>query len=158
MTRLYVIIGLLILIAVLLTGCSWINRFFTVNSTDKPITFELKLRYPIEPASIFYSKEFALYEGDGKKVNYDKQTTIKPDTMENRSHMKIIIPAHSTLEFGSLFNDTYDKYNQLFINGHVFSLEELNIIESDKETRIIPSTFDKYFKKGNTGDVFYFVK
>jgi hypothetical protein len=158
MTRSYALIGLFVLTTLLFTGCSWVNRFFTVNSTDKPITFELKLKYPIDPASIFYSKEFALYEGDGKKVNYQKQTTIKPDTLENRSHMKIIIPAHSTLEFGSLFNDTYDRYNQLFINGHVFSMEELNIISGDKTIHMIPSTFDKYYKKASDANVFYFVK
>jgi hypothetical protein len=72
--------------------------------------------------------------------------------------MKIIIPAHSTLEIGRLFNDTYDKYNQLFINGHGFSMKELIVIQGDKEAKMVPSTFDHYFKKGKNGDVFYFVK
>ena len=45
-----------------------------------------------------------------------------------------------------MHNDSYEKYDQKFINRRIFNLQELTI-KTKKEIKIIPSTFDSYFTK-----------
>jgi len=128
-----------------------------VNSTDKPITVEIKLNTKVTSFPIFHYRELYSYACENKKPDWNSQKEILPDTLEDYSHFKVKLPANTALEFGRLHNDKYEKYNQYFINGRVFNLEQLLITNSGNETKIIPSTFDTYFSKKN-GDVFYFVK
>lgn len=144
--------------AFLLQGCSWIIRFFVVNTTNVPLVIELKLLKHPSSFPIFHYREFYLYEGSGKKVNWEKQKELLPDTLENSAHLKMTLPANTTLEIGRLHNDKYERHDQYFINGRVFNLEELNIYKGEDEREITTAAFDNYFKKGNNGEVFYFVK
>jgi len=149
---------IVVLSVFLLQGCSWIIRFFVVNTTNESLVIELNLLKNPSSFPIFHYREFYLYEGSGKKINWEKQKEIVPDTLENYAHLKMTLPANSTLEIGRLNNDKYERHDQYFINGRVFNLEELNIYKEDDEIEITPATFDNYFKKGKNGEVFYFVK
>jgi hypothetical protein len=128
-----------------------------VNTSDKPISIEIKLSKKVTSFPIFDYSSFTLRGEKNGKIIYDSQKEIKADTLEDYSHFKISIPAHSALEIGQLLNDKYEKYNQYFINGRVFNLESLIIHSSEKETKILPETFDTYFEK-EKGNVIYVVK
>ena len=138
-------------------GCSWVNRFFVVNTTGKPVTVEIKLNKNVTSFPIFHYRELYAYPCENKKPEWGQQKEILADTLEDYSHFKVQLPAHTALEIGRLQNDKYEKYDQYFINGRVFNLEQLLITSGGKETKIVATTFDKYFSKEN-GEIFYFVK
>ncbi len=145
---------LFLLTLFLFQACSWVVPFYIVNTTDKPFEIEIKLMRSVNSFPIFNSREFYLYEGSDKKIDWEKQKEVVPDTLEDLSHLKFTLPAHSSVEIGRLNNDKYEKYDQYFINGRVFNLEGLLIKQGGKETRIVPATFDTYFKKENQGVTF----
>jgi hypothetical protein len=89
-------------------------------------------------------------------VNYSEEMPeVKADTLENFLHFRFQIPPRSAVEIGCLHNDNYSRYDQCFINDRKFNLEQLKIMRNSDEIIIIPSTFDKYFKKGKHDDMYY---
>lgn len=146
-----------ILLALALQNCSWICRFFISNTSDKPVSIEIKLNKTAANFPIFHYREFYLHETNGEKIKDDTKEFLA-DTLEDYSHIKFTLPAHTAVEIARLQNDKYEKHDQYFINGRVFNLESLALTNNGKETKITPETFDTYFKKGKYGEVFYYVK
>ncbi len=141
----------------ILQACSWICRFFISNTTDKPVSLEIKLNKAVKSFPIFHYREFYLHETSGEKIKDDAKEFLA-DTLEDYSHVKFILPAYTAVEIAQLQNDKYEKHDQYFINGRVFNLESLIITAHGKETKIIPETFDSCFKKGKYGEIYYYVK
>jgi hypothetical protein len=149
----------LILLFFSLQGCSWICRFYIANTSDKPVTIEMKLMdapgtFPIfhYPARYYgtFSK-FGLHKNNS--VNFEGRTEMKADTLEKFSHYKLEIPPRSAIEIGQLQNDNYEKHDQHFINGRAFNFEKLSV--SEKKVEITAATFDNYFKKGKYNEVYF---
>ena len=142
-----------------LQGCSWICRFYIENSTNETITVEMKLAdscgsFPIFHYPFYSYGEFRQYNlKKNNSVDFENTKEIKADTLEKFSHFKFQIPPHSAVEIGQLQNDTYEKYNQYFINGRKFNIER--IVISSKKIEIVPSTFDNYFHKSKFGEVYF---
>ena len=146
---------ILVFLASLLRACSWRIRFFIMNTGDNPINVEIKLNKSVASFPIFQYRRMYLHDAPNNKIK-DEEKEVLVDTLEDLSHFKFILPAHTAVEIGELQNDNYKKYNQYFINGRVFNLESLVITSQGKETKIIPETFDTYFKKDR--DVYYYAK
>lgn len=142
-----------------LQGCSWICRFYIANTTDKPVTVEMKLMndpgsFPIfHYPNYYYGKLTRFGLNNNKSVNFEDRTEVKADTLENFSHYKMQIPPRSAIEIGQLQNDHYEKQDQYFINGRVFNLEKLSVEE--KKVEITPATFDNYFRKGKYNELYF---
>lgn len=150
----------LIFLAISLQGCSWICGFYIANTTNHPITVELKLTDMPGSFPIFHYPRFH----NARLCRYDlkKNNSIDPgtstymttgDTLDVFSHYKLVIEPHTAVEIGQLQNDHYEKYDQYFINGRTFNLER--IVISEKKIQIVPSTFDNYFKKGKNNGVYF---
>jgi hypothetical protein len=128
-----------------------------MNTSESPITVEIKLKKDLTNFPIFHYRKVYVHDAPNDKIK-DEEKEFLADTLENYSHFKYTIPAHSAVEIGELQNDKYEKYNQYFINGRIFNLESLVINSAGKETKIVPETFDAYFKKGKHGEIYYYVK
>ena len=144
---------ILLLCVAFLNACSWRVCFYVLNNSDKPVSVEIKLNKKITSFPIFHYNRFIARSEKKEKINYENQSDIKADTLEDYSHIKIFVPAHMALEIGQLQNDKYEKHDQYFINGRVFNLEWLIIGDGEKETKITPASFDNFFRKGKYGDV-----
>lgn len=140
----------------LLAGCSWIEPFYIVNTTNQPITITIQLKNSPGAFPIFSNSELYLYQGDQKKIKWETQKEVTPDTLESCAHFKVEMPPHSTLEIGRLHNDKYQRYDQHFINGRFFNIQSILVAQQNKRTGILATTFDRYFKNEKSG-VFYFV-
>lgn len=142
-----------------LQGCSWICRFYIINTTNEVITVELKLQDSPGSFPIFYYpfhsygkiRQYKLKKNG--QVNYESASEVKADTLDKYSHFTVHIQPHSAIEIGYLSNDTYKKYDQYFINDRKFNLEKLSI--SQKKVEIVPATFDNYFRKRRNGGVYF---
>jgi len=137
-----------------LQGCSWICNFYIVNTTNEPVTAEIKLFDSVNSFPIFHYSERSGYKlKNNNSVDYENMCVIKADTLEKISHYKVQIPPRSAIAIGQLQNDHYEKHDQYFINGRVFNLE--HIVISEKKIEIVPATFDSYFKKGKNNEVYF---
>lgn len=141
-----------------LQSCSWICRFYISNTTNEPMSVEIKLNdtptgFPIfhYAGKYFSPRQYKLKSKDA--VDFNSSVEAKIDTFENSSHYKIQIPPHAAVEIGQLQNDKYEKHDQYFINGRIFNLEKISIAE--KKIEISPATFDNYFHKGKLGEVYF---
>jgi len=148
---------ILVISIFLLQSCSWRVRFFIVNTSNKPINIEIKLNKSLTDFPIFHYRRLYLHEAPNDKIK-DEEKEFLADTLEDYSHFKFILAAHTAVEIGELQNDNYEKHNQSFINGRVFNLELLVINADGKETKIVTATFDDYFKKGKYKEVYYYVR
>ena len=128
-----------------------------MNTSNNPVNIDIKLNKNISTFPIFHYGKIYVHEAPNEKIK-DEEKEILSDTLENFSHFNFTLPAHSAAEIGELQNDKYEKYNQFFINGRVFNLESLVINSGGNKTKIVPETFDTYFKKGKRGEIYYYVK
>ena len=150
---------IIVAIALILQGCSWIVRFFVVNETKVPITIEMTLQKNVSSFPIFHYGPLYTYKAEKNKVDCEQPTEANPVYVgDDKSHYKVELPTNAALEIGRLENDKYEKYDQMYINGRVFNIESLKITSGGKETVIVPKNFDNYFKKGGDNEIFYYVK
>jgi hypothetical protein len=145
---------LLVVFALALQGCSWIERFFIVNHTASPVTIEVKLVESPRGFTIFSSSQLYSYPAPKNKVSCDKPTEIQP-TRLSPYHYSVELPANTALEIGRLFNDRYEKQDQYFINDRTFNLTEIRITVGGKETVIGRQAFDAHFKKSGNNICLY---
>lgn len=136
-----------IMAAFVLSGCSWVERFFIVNQGE-PVSIEIKLRPNSGNFPIFDHRMYT-YPVGKKGVNCEKPTELTPAfTNKEKLQYTFTLPANTAVEIGRLHNDKYEKYDQVFINDRTFNLEWIILKQEGKEiTRIVPSNFDSYFKK-----------
>ena len=128
-----------------------------MNTSDKPINVDIKLHKNQVNFPIFHYGKIYVHEAFDEKMK-DAEKEMLSDTLENFAHFNFTLAAHSAAEIGELQNDHYEKYNQYFINGRVFNVESLVINSGGNKTTIVPETFDTYFKKGRSGEIYYYVK
>lgn len=148
-------LALFLLALPLFQSCSWIEQFFLVNQTARPIKIELKLNKTVATFPIFHYGPLYSYPYKNKP-DWDSEKDVSVDTLEDRSHFTFTLQPNTAVEVGRLENDKYEKHDQHFINDRVFNLEELSIKQDNRETKITPLNFDDHFKKTN-GGVYYFV-
>lgn len=143
------------------TSCSWICRFYIANSTDKPLEVKIKLMNAPGSFHIFYYPnryygKLTAYKLKGNEaVDFTARKELKPNTLSRFSHFKVTFPPRTAIEIGLLQNDTYKKYDQHFINGRVFNLEEMKITKPGGQIEIKPQTSDNYFCKGKNGEIYF---
>ena len=147
---------ILVLSVFLLQACSWRVRFFIMNTSDKPVNIEIKLNKNLASFPIFHYRRLYLHDAPKNKIK-DEEKEFLADTLEDYSHFKFSLAAHTAVEFGELQNDHYENHDQYFINGRVFNLESVVINADGKEAHITKENFDKYFTKEKS-EVYYFIK
>ena len=116
--------------------------------TDRPGSFPI-FHYPHH----YYGKLHTYKLRKGASVEWDGSKETKADTLDKYSHFRFEIPPQSAVEIGQLQNDNYEKFDQYFINGRTFNIEKISI--SSKKLEIVPSTFDKYFRKEKNNEVYF---
>ncbi|MGZ3865897.1 MAG: hypothetical protein ACXVOH_03820 [Bacteroidia bacterium] len=128
-----------------------------MNSGASPINVEIKLNKNRSGFPIFHYRNLYVHEAPNDKIK-DTEREILADTLEDISHFKFILSPHTAVEIGELQNDKYENHNQHFINDRIFNLESLILSSGGKETKIVPETFDTYFKKEKSGDIYYHIR
>ncbi|MGZ3863703.1 MAG: hypothetical protein ACXVPN_09790 [Bacteroidia bacterium] len=132
----------------LFSACSWIDAFYIINATDKPLAVEMILNK--ERSGIFKNDTLTLFGGE-KKLDHEKRKNVAPTTLDNSRHYMVIVPAHTTLQIASMMNASRSHYTKEFPTTADFNLEELWIKGPGKEQKIIPATFNNFFKSGDIG-------
>lgn len=130
----------------LFSSCSWKEHFIINNASLIETTVTYKLIDKQNGFPIF-STEPRLYKlNRSNEIDWAKE--IKAVDLDSSvSGYQIKIPAAHTLIFGELSNDHYTSYNQTFINDRFFNLVELTVSTEKLNIHIVPSNFDKNFKK-----------
>ena len=135
-------------IVLLLSSCSWNEYFVISNSSQVETNVTYKLMEPSNGFPIF-SQQPRLYKLNSSN-EIDWGTEKKPIDLDTSIvGLKIKIPSAHALVLGELSNDNYTSYNQTFINDRFFNLVELNVSTEKFNVNIVPSNFDKNFKKEN---------
>lgn len=133
--------------SLVLQACSYIEQFVIYNQSDKAIyvTYELEDKkegvFPVftefPTAKMLNSSDDIYWEKEANSI----------DENTNLNCVSVAVQPHSALIIGTLHNDSYKSYDQKFKNGRWFNLKILEIAYINKIIRIIPSTYDTYFKK-----------
>jgi hypothetical protein len=132
----------------LLSGCSWQEYFVISNETNADITVEYKLAAVVHGFAIFNQTPTVYAQDISGNIDWERKISIV-DKDTSLDVVKVVLPAKSTLIFGRLSNDKYEKYNQYFINSRVFNLTSVSIINNGNITEIRPENFDNFFVKKN---------
>jgi len=136
-------------------SCSWVEQFVIYNKSEKAIyvSYEIKddRTFPI-----FY--DHPVVHGLTKSGCIDWASEMQVTDEDGLiTKVRVAIPAHSALIFGALHNDKYASNDQKFINDRKFNLMHMQIMAYGKILDVIPSTFDRYFKK-HQGQIYFTVK
>ena len=141
-----------ITIIFLFSSCSWTVPFYIFNTTNEAVTVKYELN-PIDHGfAIFLEPELYLLNKKGK-IKYDSIIKIK-DLDPAPLVFKISVPAKSAVQIGHLNNDNYEHYDQKFINDRHFNLKSIRLLNKGEGIRIVPETFDDYFKKTSNGVIY----
>lgn len=134
-----------ILLLFILTACSWQEYFIVKNTSNSAIEISYKVS-EVKGFGIFETNPTLYKATSSGDIDWGRQLTFV-DSDTSKLMVKITLPAKSILKFGILDNDTYEKYNQKFINGREFNLDELIVINKGDTTQISAKLFDNFFKK-----------
>ena len=137
---------LFVLLTVLLSGCSMIEHFIIVNESASDITIEYELYDPGNRFPLFHDSPTAYKISKSGSVEWSTDVELK-DTDTADFSVKMVLPSGSALVIGSLMNQTYGKYDQVFYNDRYFNLKTMKIKKGNIITEITPGTFDDNFKK-----------
>lgn len=116
------------------------------NGTASDIVVEYEVLSSTDHLPIFYGQPLA-YKLTSDDAIYWNETTKAVDLDSARCAVKVVLPPNHGLIIGGLSNDTYERYDQYFINGRHFDLEHLRIRSAGSLTEIEPNTFDDHFVK-----------
>lgn len=147
---------LLTAMIILLSGCSWVEYFVVTNETKLDISIEYRVENPNGGFPIFDNNP-SVY-GLTKRGNIDwdnKLSYINNDT--SRYVIKMTLHPNCAIIIGNLSDDHYQNHSQYFINGRVFNIKNITIINNGNSIVITKDTFDDYFKKKN-GYILYSIK
>ncbi|GEM_PF-2461996 len=142
-------------ILLLFTSCSKVYKFFIVNQTSAPLKIDVKLEKDRESSSIFFYPDttrdvFSFYEmQSSKSVDFGTKTNCKVDTMNHFSHYRVTIPPNKAFQYGRLSNQRYERYDQEFINGQTFNLNQIHFSVGHPDIR--PENFDHYITTNQSG-------
>ena len=140
----------------LFSGCSWVESFIITNETTSDITVEYEIENPSNGFAIFDNFPSTYQLNKSNNIDWEKPLFII-DNDTTKLVFKFVLPPKSAIIIGKLYNDTYKKYNQYFINGRKFNLKKLNVINNLNIPEITPQNFDNYFKK-NDGCITFKIK
>ena len=136
--------------------CSWVEYFVVINESDKAIYVQYELNNDVNGFPIFYDHPNVFPLNSSDKIEWGLEIGVSDeDTLLHK--VAIALPPRSALVFGSLYNSSYKSYDQQFINGRQFNLQKLQLLQGNKILEIVPSNFDKHFKK-KQGNIFYKVE
>jgi len=139
---------LLTTIIMCFTSCSWLEYFVVSNLSQSDLIVDYKLNEYEKDFPIFNNHPLLHKLNSSNEIDWNtQQIPIDEDT--SQFGFKLTIPPHYMLVFGELSNDHYTSSYQYFINGRSFNLKELEIIQNHTAIKILPSSFDRYFKKRN---------
>jgi hypothetical protein len=139
---------LLLIIPFFLTGCSWYVLFGVQNNSLENVRIEMYLDSLSGGFPIFEDNEEAFRMKKNGDINWERKVELK-DKDSSDWNSVVTIPPGTVYVIGRLSNDTYKSYNQYFINGRVFNLKKLVIIQNSDTLTITPETFDRYFVQDN---------
>ena len=145
----------LLLIFTTFYGCSWREHFIIINETDKEVVLSYELTQ-LDNKNTFPIFQFQPLLGKLTSQNNIDWASEIPiiDADTTLLGISVKLPPKSSLKIGSLSNDRYKTYNQVFINGRVFNLKNIIFYTNEHETKITPETFDNFFKKASDGIIF----
>lgn len=147
----------LIFFGFVLSGCSWVERFVIFNTLNESILVNYTLTQPDENGFAIFDQYVECYElKNNQNFDWNKSISVV-DTDSSQFSFSFEIPAQTAFIFGHLHNDSYEGYDQYFINGRSFNLESLEIISSTQKVSTTPEAFDQLFKKKD-GVIGYEVK
>lgn len=138
---------LLVLISgLLLNSCSWVERFIIKNATNQAIDITYELT-PYERGGTLFHTMPEFYEMNSRKgIDWEKKKEVE-DADTSHFKVNVILPPNHVLIIGSLHNQTYQRYDQEFINDRHFNLKHLAVKTADELIDVIPQNFDKQFYK-----------
>lgn len=141
-------IFLLLLLTSCLSSCSWNEYFVLFNATGSSV----QVRYEVDPTETafpLFNTAFRAHKTTrNDEIDWNNSVQLTDtDTVENS--VTLLLPQHTSLIIGELSNDHYSRYDQQFINGRVFNLVSIEILNGSQTTNINPTQFDSYFKKKN---------
>ena len=140
----------------LLNSCSWVERFMIKNNTSEAIEVFYELNSPEIGFSLFHSLP-ELYEMTSRKeIDWEKKREVE-DADTSYYKVNLSLPPNHILIIGSLHNQTYESYDQEFINDRHFNLKHLTIKTADELIDVTPQNFDKQFYK-EKGDIILLVE
>ena len=137
-------------------SCSWVERFVVFNKSTNSILVNYTLSANQNELPIFDNHIQCFELKNNKEIDWNKEV-ILIDKDSSSLSFSFDIPQNSAFIFGSLHNDSYEKFNTKFINGYRFNLTKMEIIEQYQTFSIMPETFDDFFKK-KRGIISYAVK
>jgi hypothetical protein len=137
-------------------SCSWVERFVVFNKSTNSILVNYTLSTNQNELPIFDNHIQCFELKNNKEIDWNKEV-ILIDKDSSSLSFSFDIPQNSAFIFGSLHNDSYEKFNTKFINGYRFNLTKMEIIEQYQTVSIMPETFDDFFKK-KRGIISYAVK
>jgi hypothetical protein len=134
--------------ALFLWSCSWQQYFRITNSAGNDILVEYCIRSRFNGFPIFdHSPEFFHTASNGK-IDWNKPIDMVAESFSD-TIIRFQLSTRSTAIIGRLSNDHYTDYKQYFINGRVFNLVYVKIINKKDTTVIVPETFDQHFGNSN---------
>ncbi len=142
-------------ILLLFTSCSKVYKFFIVNQTGAPLKIDVKLEKDHRSSSIFFYPDatrdvFSFYEMQSStSVDFGRKTTTRVDTIDHFSHYEVTIPSNEAFQYGRLNNQSYERYDQEFINGQTFNLNRIHFSADYPDIR--PENFDHYITTNQSG-------
>lgn len=139
---------LILSVCLLFWGCSWQQYFCISNTGNTPVSVEYAVTFAFNGFPIFENSPELFKTTSKGKIDWENplhsETENTPDTV-----IRFQLLPQTTAIIGRLSNDHFTAYNQYFINGRVFNLVYIRIINAGDTTMIVPETFDRFFINNN---------
>lgn len=140
----------LLFLSLMFAGCS-VQRYFVLsNSTDQTISIKYTLEDPTNGNVIFGSKG-GLYQSNIEYFPDWEHKLPYKDLNNSDETVWIELPPKSTLVFGTLSNETFDKATMTSSTGKKFNLEKMTFSVNGVDYLIDASNFTDFFlQEGGT--------
>lgn len=133
-------------LTLVLQGCSWVEQFAIFNLKTDAVIVGYTLNTDIKGVAIFESGPVCYRVTEEGNIDWE-QAVVLEDGNPAPDIVLVEVPPKCVLIFGYLHNDTYERYNQEFINDRKFNLKLLFIGNDKTGIQITPATFDAHFQK-----------
>ncbi|MFK7785838.1 MAG: hypothetical protein AB8B56_12015 [Crocinitomicaceae bacterium] len=134
----------LLLISMTLAGCSFQQYFMIANSTDQTIRIKYSMEDPKSEKALFGTRG-QVYQST---IDYspDWQHELPYRDLNNSDNTVLIeLGPKSTLVFGTLSNEKYDKTTMTSSTGKQFNLKEMAFSVNGTDYLIDASNFHDFF-------------
>ena len=135
---------LLLLIPILFAGCSYQQYFVIGNSTDQAVLIKYTLEDVNNENVIFGSKGEVFQSAIDYAPDWEHQLPYR-DLNNSDDVVSIKLGPKSTLVFGRLSNDKYDKITMKSTTGKRFNLKEMTFSVNGTDYLIDSTNFHDFF-------------